>query len=147
MTKANKRKLIELAFKYALKSKDPHLKVGAVLIEKDNQKFSGKYMNGFSICASGYNCLPKSHKKKGYKDAFDKTRPEVIHAEAHALEYMFKNNTKDKKFELICTISPCLDCAKMILQSGIKKIYFKDYYKDTSPVNFLQSNGVKCERI
>jgi len=146
MTKTNKKQLIELAFTYARKSQDPHLKVGAVLIEKFKW---GGVERAYSICAEGHNHLPKAFKHLGYKDACDRTRPEVIHAEEHALSYLMKNDkcSVGNKFELVCTLSPCFQCSKLIYLSGIKKIYFKDYYKDMSGIRFLEANGVKCERV
>jgi dCMP deaminase len=146
MTKANKKQLIELAFMYSRKSGDPHLKVGAILIEKF--KYGG-VERAYSICAEGHNHLPKSCKDIGYKDENGKTRPEVIHAEAHALSYLMNNDkcSIDNKFELFTTLSPCLECAKLIAMSPVKKVYFYNYYKDIYPLEFLRKQGVKCEQI
>jgi len=144
MTKANKKQLIELAFTYARKSGDPHLKVGAVLVEKYN--IASKKC--FQICQEGYNHLPKSCENMGYKDQDDKTRPEVIHAEAHALSYLMKDQRgRSLTHELFCTLSPCMECAKLIHLSGIKKIYFYNYYKDLAPLEFLRKCGVKYEQV
>ena len=145
MTKANKKELIELAFQSSRKSGDPHLKVGAVLI----QKYKYKHIRGssYSICCGGYNHLPKSCKSMGYKDQDDRTRPEVIHAEAHALSYLMNDNVIGEDCQLFCTLSPCMECAKLIHLSGIKKIYFYNYYKDLAPLEFLRKCGVKYEQV
>jgi deoxycytidylate deaminase len=146
MTKTNKKELIKLAFVSARRSGDPHLKVGAILIENFKNNTGKNYAR---ICAEGYNHLPKNYKNLGYKDSNNKTRPEVIHAEAHALSYMFDADTEDngKNYELFCTLSPCMECAKLIHLSGIKKIYFYNYYKDVYPLEFLKKCGVKSEQI
>lgn len=145
MTKENKRRMIELAFVYARKSGDPHLKVGAVLIEKYKHGVEREFL----ICAEGYNHLPKSHKHLGYKDENDRTRPEVIHAEASVLSYLMKNDKCDKKnrYELFVTLSPCMECAKLISLSPIRKVYFYNYYKDIAPLDFLRKHGIKTEQI
>lgn len=145
MTKTNKKQLIELASNYAKKSGDPHLKVGAVLIYKYGKNVISE--TGYSICSEGHNHLPKSCKSMGYKDQDDKTRPEVIHAEAHALSYLMNNNVVGENCQLFCTLSPCMECAKLIHLSGIKKIYFYNYYKDLAPLEFLRKCGVKYEQI
>lgn len=145
MTKANKKQLIELAFTYSKKSGDPHLKVGAVLIER----YKSGSKTHFSVCAEGHNHLPKPYKHLGYKDENDKTRPEVIHAEAHALSYLMKNDIigENIHYDLFSTLSPCMECAKLISLSPIKKVYFYNYYKDTAPLEFLRKCGVKTEQI
>jgi dCMP deaminase len=142
MTKTNKKELIELAFSSSRNSGDPHLKVGAVLIEKYKQK-------SYHIIAEGYNHLPKSCKSMSYKDENDKTRPEVIHAEAHALSYLMNNDVIGENiyYELFSTLSPCMECAKLIALSPVKKIYFYNYYKDVYPLEFLKKCGVKSEQI
>jgi dCMP deaminase len=140
MTKTDKKELIKLAFISASKSGDPHLKVGAILVEK--------FKFGHIIRFEGHNNLPKSCKHLGYKDENDKTRPEVIHAEAHALSYLMNNDLiEGKDCQLFCTISPCMECAKSIYLSGIKKIYFNNYYKDLKPLEFLKNNKIKYEQI
>jgi dCMP deaminase len=147
MKKAYKKQLIEQAVSASKRSRDPHLKVGAVLIHISKNLYTrGSFV---SLCCDGYNHVAKSHKLLGYKDDNDRTRPEVIHAEAHAISYLMDNddNIQGKDCQLFCTLSPCMECAKLIYLSGIKKIYFKDYYKDTYPIDFLEMNKIKCEQI
>jgi len=147
MTKADKRSLIELAFSSSRNSGDPHLKVGAILIEKHKNVHTRG--NDYSVCFEGHNHLPKPYKHLGYKDENDKTRPEVIHAEAHALSYLMKNDVigENIHYDLFSTLSPCMECAKLISLSPIKKVYFYNYYKDTAPLEFLRKCGVKTEQI
>jgi deoxycytidylate deaminase len=141
LTKKDKQNLIEQCIKNSARSGDPHLKVGAVLIEK--LKYSRTYIE----VAYGWNYLTMQTKNLGYKDEKDKTRPHVIHAEASAISSLFKFNNHNNKYELFCTLSPCMECAKLIYLSGIKKIYFKDFYKDQEPLNFLKLHNVKWEQI
>ncbi len=123
------------------RSQDPHKKVGALLVGYNPDKT-------ISALSIGYNHLPEKLKYLGYKNEEEKTRPEVIHAEAHALSYLLKHNDFDhRSYELFCTLSPCFECARLIYLSGIKKIYFKEYWKDQAPLEFLKINGIKTEQI
>jgi len=132
---------MDLAEHYAKRSKDPHRQVGALLVGNYPDKI-------ISILSEGYNHLPEKLTYLGYKNEEDRTRPEVIHAEAHALSYLLKHNDfNSKSYELFCTLSPCMDCAKLIYQAGIKKIYFKEYWKDQAPLEFLRINGIKYEKL
>ena len=68
------------------------------------------------------------------------TKPEVIHAEANALMYAAKNGICTKDCTLYVTLSPCIECAKLIIQSGIKKVIYKEKYRNLDGVNFLKQH-------
>ena len=71
-----------------------------------------------------------------------KTKPEVLHAESNAIAKLAKSNNSGLGADLFVTHSPCLDCAKLIYQSGISRVYFNQNYRDDSGVKFLEKSGV-----
>jgi dCMP deaminase len=76
-----------------------------------------------------------------------KTKPEVLHAESNAIAKLAKSNNSGSGADLFVTHSPCLDCAKLIYQSGIRRVYFGTNYRDDAGINFLQKSGVEVSKI
>jgi dCMP deaminase len=72
-----------------------------------------------------------------------KTRPEVLHAESNALAKLAKSNDSGDGADLFVTHSPCIQCAKLIYQSGIRRVYFGQSYRDDSGIKFLKQSGVE----
>lgn len=70
-----------------------------------------------------------------------------IHAEMNCLGFALKNNTDINGAQLFLTTSPCLNCCKLIITSGIKEVYYIDEYNDRSGIEYLIRNGVICEKI
>lgn len=70
-----------------------------------------------------------------------------IHAEMNCLGFALKNNTDITGAQLYLTTSPCLNCSKLIIVSGIKEVYYLEEYDDTAGVSYLLDNGVLCEKI
>ena len=75
------------------------------------------------------------------------TKPEVLHAEPNAIAKIAGSTISSKNATMFVTHAPCLDCAKLIYQSRIKKVYYRDTYRDSSGVEFLIKSGVKVERF
>jgi len=76
-----------------------------------------------------------------------KTRPEVLHAETNAIAKLAKSNESGLGATMFITHAPCLDCAKLIYQSGIGSVLYRDAYRDTSGVTFLEKSGVTVEKL
>jgi dCMP deaminase len=72
-----------------------------------------------------------------------KTKPEVLHAESNAIAKLAKSTNSGLGADLFVTHSPCLDCAKLIYQSGIRRVYFNENYRNDAGINFLQKSGVE----
>ena len=70
-----------------------------------------------------------------------------IHAEMNCLGFALKNNTDITGAQLYLTTSPCLNCCKLILTSGIMEVYYIEEYDDRSGIEYLIGNGVICEKI
>lgn len=127
------------------------LQVGAVIV-KDNQ-----------ILATGYNGMPSgwenvceyeeeilvSDIEKGNrleKTGQLKTKREVLHAETNAIAKVSQSTESSKDSTLFCTHAPCMECAKLIYQSGISTVYYKNNYRDESGLTFLRLSGVNVHQ-
>lgn len=77
----------------------------------------------------------------------DKTNEFVLHAEQNVICYAAKNGIKTDGCELYITLSPCKNCAKLIAQCGISKVYYHDAYKDTSGIEFLSECGIIATQL
>ena len=76
-----------------------------------------------------------------------KTRPEVLHAETNAIAKLAKSNESGLGATMFITHAPCLDCAKLIYQSGISSVLYRNSYRDTGGITFLVKSGVKVEQV
>lgn len=75
------------------------------------------------------------------------TKPEVLHAEANAITKVAKSTNSSEGSTLYVTLSPCLECAKLIIQSGIKRVVYYEEYRDTSGLELLKKAGIEVEQI
>jgi dCMP deaminase len=113
------------------------LKVGSVIV-RDNQ-----------ILATGYNGTPSGWDNRCEDVAADgstTTREIVIHSESNAISKIARSTESSLGATMFCTHAPCLQCAKLIYQSGITGLYYRNSYRDTSGVEFLEKSGVKIEQ-
>ena len=76
-----------------------------------------------------------------------KTKPEVLHAETNAIAKLAKSNESGLGASMFVTHAPCLDCAKLVYQSGINTVYYRNSYRNEDGVHFLQKAGVKIGKI
>lgn len=70
------------------------------------------------------------------------TKDEVLHAESNAIAKVSGSTESSENATMFCTHAPCIHCAKMIFQSGIKNIYYRDTYRDSKGIEFLEKSGV-----
>ena len=98
------------------------------------------------IISDGYNGTPSGFDNCCEDDHGD-THWYVLHAEANAILKVSKSTNSASGSTLYLTLSPCKECAKLILQSGIERVVFENRYKDDSGINFLQQAGVDVEQI
>lgn len=75
------------------------------------------------------------------------TKPEVLHAESNAIAKLAKSADSGDNATLFVTHSPCLECAKLIYQSGISHVIFGDQYRDDAGINFLKKSGIDVEKF
>lgn len=115
---------MEMAYVVSKQSKDTDHKVGAVIVKDDR------------IISMGWNGMPPGMPNECKHDT-GATRKEVIHAEANAIAYLARSTASSEGATIYCTLSPCIDCAKLILQAGITRVVFDEGYKDDSGKLFL----------
>lgn len=72
-----------------------------------------------------------------------KTKPEVLHAESNAIAKLAKSNDSGDGADIFVTHAPCMECAKLIFQSGISRVYYSADYRDDTGIKFLKISGVK----
>ena len=167
-----KFKFIQLYMDWAIRcSKLSHamrLQVGAVIV-KDDSVISYGY-NGmpagwdnncedkvFDPGAGGWLDPEEIEAKYPYEEWHDgagrnvryglKTKPEVLHAESNAIAKLAKSHNSGVGATMFITHAPCLDCAKLIYQSGIGSVLYRNPYRDTGGVEFLEKSGVKVEQV
>lgn len=75
------------------------------------------------------------------------TKPEVLHAESNAISKCAKWHSSTEGATLYVTLSPCMECAKLIIQAGISRVCYLDIYRDTSGIDFLEKNGIIVDKI
>jgi dCMP deaminase len=76
-----------------------------------------------------------------------KSKPEVLHAETNCIAKLAKSNESGMGATMLITHAPCLDCAKLIYQSGIGSVLYRNAYRDTSGITFLERSGIKVEQL
>ena len=76
-----------------------------------------------------------------------KTKDEVIHAEANAISKLARDGESGNGASLFCTHAPCIHCAKLIYGAGVKKVYYRDTYRDTLGVEFLEKCNIEVEKV
>ena len=76
-----------------------------------------------------------------------KTKPAVLHAETNAIAKLAKSNDSGMGATMFITHAPCLDCAKLIYQSGISSVLYRNTYRDTSGIMFLEKSGIIVEKL
>lgn len=156
---------MEVAGTYARLSTARRLQVGALIVKEDR------------IISIGYNGMPsgwdnncedivfiteskaKDHDimiAEGYTFGVDKdtagwaktvTKPEVLHAEANAIAKVARSPESAENAVLFVTHAPCIECAKLIYQSGIKQVFYRDNYRSEAGIAFLKQAGVTINKV
>ena len=125
---------LRLAESWAKLSQCNRKQVGAIIV-KDEIIIS----DGFNGTPAGFdNCC---------EDENGLTHWYVLHAEANAILKVAKSTNNCKGATLYLTHSPCRDCSKLVLQSGIKRVVYKEAYKDPAGINFLRNAGLEMVHI
>jgi dCMP deaminase len=110
---------------YASLSSAKRLQVGAVVV-KDNR-----------IISIGYNGTPTGW-DNNCEDFDGKTKPEVIHAEANAIAKLASSHESGKDATMFVTHAPCMECAKLVYNSGIRSLYYREAYRNDDGIAFLK---------
>lgn len=136
-----KQYYMKIAAETAKLSYARRLQVGAIVVKEDR------------IISIGYNGMPAGWDNNcEYEEFYEdgtrlKTKPEVLHAETNAVSKLAKSNESGDGASLFVTHMPCIDCAKLIYQSGISTVYYHSSYRTTDGIDFLKKSGVSVEQI
>ena len=157
-----KQKYIDLYMDWARRTAElshaRRLHVGAVIVKDD------------TVISYGYNGMPAgwdnncedveytydprdtvngdwTYDQESKKWSKLKTRPEVLHAESNAIAKLARSHNSGVGADIFVTHAPCLDCAKLIYQSGISRVWFGNQYRDNSGIDFLQKSGIEVNKI
>ena len=110
-------------------------KVGALMV-KDR-----------TIISDGFNGTPAGFENICEDENSGLTKPYVLHAEANAITKVARSNNSSEGSTLYVTASPCLDCAKLIIQAGIRRVVFNELYRITDGIDLLRRAGVECVHL
>jgi dCMP deaminase len=139
-----KRKFItaymNVAEEFAKLSSARRLHVGCVIVKND------------SIIGVGYNGMPSGWDNNCEDEVYDReanrnllvTKPEVLHAETNAIAKVAKSTNSTEAASMFITHAPCLNCSKIIAQTGITKVFYKNIYRNTDGLYFLRKSNVEC---
>ena len=125
---------IQMARIWARNSYCKRRQVGALLV-KDRM-----------IISDGYNGTPSGF-ENDCEDENGQSKPYVLHAEANAITKVAKSNNSSDGATLYITDSPCMDCAKLIIQAGIKRVVYGDDYRITDGIELLEKAGIEIVKI
>jgi dCMP deaminase len=137
-----KQAYMKTAETFAELSHARRLHVGAIVVKDDR------------IISIGYNGMPAGW-DNDCEDTIQhsddtvtlKSKPEVLHAETNAIAKLAKSTESGDGAVLFVTHSPCLDCAKLIFQSGIRSVFYRNSYRSTDGTTFLERSGVTVEQV
>lgn len=128
------RRYLRMASIWAENSYCVRRKVGALLV-KDKM-----------IISDGYNGTPSGFENVCEDDS-GATKPYVLHAEANAITKVARSNNSSEGSTLYVTASPCMECSKLIIQAGIKRVVFNDLYRISDGLELMRSVGIELVHI
>lgn len=133
---------MDTAKRFAELSHARRLHVGAIVVKDER------------IISIGYNGMPAGWDNNCEDQIFQqdgtsalKTKSEVLHAESNAIAKLAKSNDSGDGSDIFVTHAPCIECAKLIYQSGIRRVYFNQNYRDDSGIKFLEKSGVEVKQV
>lgn len=128
------RRYLRMARIWAENSYCQRRQVGAILVKEQ------------MIISDGFNGTPSGFENICEDDS-GVTKPYVLHAEANAITKVARSNNSSDGSTLYVTASPCLECSKLIIQSGIRRVVFNELYRITDGLDLLRRAGIECVHI
>ena len=125
---------LEMAQVWAKNSYCKRKQVGALIV-KDRM-----------IISDGYNGTPSGFENV-CEDETGATKPYVLHAEANAITKVAKSGNSSEGSTLYVTASPCLECSKLIIQAGIKRVVYHEDYRITDGIDLLRRAGIEVQQL
>ncbi len=128
------KRYIRMALIWAENSYCKRRKVGALIVKEK------------MIISDGYNGTPAGFENV-CEDENARTYPYVLHAEANAITKVARSNNSSDGATLYVTSSPCIECAKLIIQSGIRRVVFSEYYRLNDGIDLLKKAGIEVDFV
>ena len=140
---------LRMALQWSTLSRARRKKVGCLIV-KDG-----------AIISDGYNGTPQGFDNNCEDEVYEEdlpltcatptkklliTKSEVLHAESNAITKLAKSTQSSMKATMYITISPCVECAKLIIQSGIQRVVYSDFYRDNKGIQLLRKAHVKVDQ-
>lgn len=123
--------LLEMAWVVSRRGSCSRLQVGAIICQKGR------------TVSSGYNGSPSRLPHCDHSDGLDQSCSAVVHAEANAIAFAARHGTAVDGGLLVCTHSPCLGCANLIINAGVRAVMFASVYKSLDGVDRLRAAGLQ----
>jgi len=125
---------------------EPHTTSLAIDPDKSNEDIVKDFCSRLNIVCVEFeqimNVIKLTYKRPSYR-----TKLSVVHAEANAISFAAKEGIRLKDTTMFVTLSPCINCANLIIQSGIKEVYYIEDYRDNSGVKHLTDHGIIVNKI
>jgi dCMP deaminase len=128
------KRYLEMALIWARNSYCVRRQVGALIVKEK------------MIISDGYNGTPSGFENI-CEDENNVTKPYVLHAEANAITKVAKSHNSSENSTLYVTTSPCMECSKLIIQSGIKRVVYSNRYQKTDGLDLLKRAGIELVYI
>ena len=128
------KRYLEMASVWARNSYCKRRQVGALIV------------NNNMIISDGYNGTPAGFENI-CEDENGVTKPYVLHAEANAITKVAKSGNSSEGGTLYVTASPCMECSKLIIQSGIRRVVYLDEYRITDGIDLLRRAGIEVIKV
>ena len=126
-----------------------YLRMAAIWAENSycqRRKVGALVVKDKMIISDGYNGTPSGFENV-CEDAHGVTHPYVLHAEANAITKLARSGNNSDQATLYVTASPCIECAKLIIQAGIRRVVYAEQYRLTDGIDLLRRAGVEVEHL
>ena len=131
---------LDMATRWSQLSKAYRKKVGCIIV-----KNGSIISDGFNGTPSGFDNNCEEENTKSF-DGELITLPEVLHAESNAITKLAKSTQSSDGATMYITISPCVECSKLIIQSNIARVVYKELYRNFDGINLLQKTNIKVSQ-
>ena len=128
------RRYLQMARTWAENSYCIRRKVGALIVKNK------------MIISDGYNGTPSGFENV-CEDESGKTKQYVLHAEANAITKVAKSNNSSENSTLYITAAPCMECSKLIIQAGIRRVVYFDHYHSEDGIRLLRRSGIELVQM
>ena len=128
---------LQMAEVWGQLSKAKRKKVGCLVV-KDHRIIS----DGYNGTPHGFDNNCEFPTRFGFE-----TKPEVLHAESNALTKLAKSTQSSEQATIYITLSPCFECSKLMIQSGIKRVVYREQYTDIGGIDLLKKAGIEVHKL